>query len=623
MPRTVDRIDGLCLLGAGTIGPIVCDVPVLVTAAGPDTSPPEVVLAHRSSTSGRRALVLSREGATAELDVPVLAPEVGGVGPGVHPIGPGRYLVHAPFDVEIGTRLRSERPELLVLGNARALWNEGEPFVEAVRALRASAGSLPLLWAPRVALPHRVPFLAYLGVDLVDTTEGLLAAAEGSYFDPALGATERESARRERACRCAACAADPPGSLEGHTREVYRQAIRETRAAARTGRLRELVEARLTAEPSLAEMLRYADHDLARALEERTPVVGRSSRNYVLAESQRRPEIVRYRTRLLERYRPPLSKSVLLLVPCSKTKPYRLSRSHRRFATALEGLVGVERVHVVSVSSPLGLVPRELEDVHPARHYDIPVTGEWSEPERVAVLAGLDHLVKEGRYSHVVAHLDPEECRFLHDRLASHPTALWSISDGRTTTAEAITRLRTSLIDALSPAAPVPGGPLAVVREELREVASFQFGRDAAERLFAPPLRLAGRPWFQRLTDGRQDLATLREGRGLFHLTMAGARRLGPPYPFTVEVDPTLPLTGDLFVPGVRSADPAIRVGDSVVLLREGGLAAVGEAALPGPLMAELTHGLAVRVRHRERLPTDTAMTEEPPPLERGPVVQR
>ena len=166
-----------------------------------------------------------------------------------------------------------------------------------------------------------------------------------------------------------------------------------------------------------------------------------------------------------------------------------------------------------------------------------------------------------------------------------------------------------------------PGGPLAVVREELREVASVQFGRSAAERLFSPPVRLAGRPWFQRLTDGRTDLATLREERGLFHLTVAGARRLAPAFPLAVEADPALPLTGDLFVPGVRSADPAIRIGDSVVLLRGGALAAVGEAALPGPLMSELERGLAVRVRHREHRRTDMPMTEEGSPSEDGPVV--
>ena len=621
MARTVHHLDGLCLLGSAEIGPIACEVPALLNSGGSEAIPHELLLTHRPGAPGHRTLLLSRDGLTVELEVPVLAPEVASVGTGLHRIGDRAIHFHAPFDADTAARLRSERPELVVLGNARALWDQGEPFVEAIRTLRRSVGAVPLVWAPRVALPHRVPFLVYLGIELVDTTEGLLRAADGTYWDRSLGPADGEGARRERYCPCASCSAEPPGPLETHARAEYRWAIAETRAAARTGRLRELVEARLSAEPVLAEMLRYADRALAGPLEERIGVVGRASHNYVLAEAQRRPEVVRFRARLVERYRPPPSKAVLLLVPCSKTKPYRLSRSHRRFAAALEGIAGLERIHLVSVSSPLGLVPRELEDVHPARHYDIPVTGDWSESERAAVLTGLEHLLREGSYRRAIAHLDPEEYGFVRDRLASVPDTRWTLTDARTTSAEALARLRAAAVDALGGLSPVNGGPLAVVREELRELASVQFGRGAADRLFAPPIRLAGRPWFQRLGDGKFDLATVREERGLFHLTLAGARRIGPPYPLSIEVDPAVLLTGDLFVPGVRSADPAIRVGDSVVLVRAGALAAVGEAALPGPLMTELAHGLAVRIRHREHAPTDTAMTEEPPALERGPVV--
>src|SRR5208282_6321163 len=152
------------------------------------------------------------------------------------------------------------------------------------------------------------------------------------------------------------------------------------------------------------------------------------SRDYVLLESHRRPEMVRFRARLLERYRPPPSKTVLLLVPCSKTKPYRRSRSHRRFWGALEGLGPLERVHVVSVSSPIGLVPRELEDVPPARHYDIPVTGDWEERERVAVADALRHLVAHGQYRSAVVHLDPSEYAFLRDAWPATLPVHWTLS---------------------------------------------------------------------------------------------------------------------------------------------------------------------------------------------------
>jgi archaeosine synthase alpha-subunit len=623
MARRVERLEGLALVGSARVGPLGLPTPTWLDPRvdGIPSAEPGPTLRERETTPGLRHLTLANDGAVLELKVPILAPEVTGPPSGPIPIGPGTVLVHAPLGPTDPEVVDGRTSELIVLGNARGLWNEGLPFVRAVRDLRDRFGGAPLVWAPRVALPHRVAFLCYLGIDLLDGTEGLLAAARGEFLDLVLGTSDRSLSRAEHACGCASCRSDPPGPLAEHARATYRHAVAEARGAARQGRLRELVESRLTSEPALAEMLRYADRELGPLLDERAPVVGEGSRFYALTESHRRPEMVRFRRRLRERYRPPPSKTVLLLVPCSKTKPYRASRSHRRFASALEGLPALERLHLVSVSSPIGVVPRELEDVPPARHYDIPVTGDWSESERQLVSDGVRHLLATGAYRSVVVHLDPAEYAFLRPALAGPIPVRWTLLDDHTTSNAALAALRSAVEEELRGATPVPGGPLAVVREELHELASVQFGRTAADRLLAAPVRLAGRPWFQRLTDGRSDLATVREERGLLFLTVAGARRLDPDPPLAVAVDPGLPLTGDLFTPGVRGADPEIRVGDSVVLRREGLLAAVGEAVLPGRLMTELDHGLAVRIRHRVGSPTDTAKTEDAPATESGPVV--
>ena len=621
MVRSVERLEGLSLIGGATLGPMSLVTPTLLESRLAGETGPGVSLRSLNAPFGKRRFEIWDSAARFELEVPILAPEVSGDGPGVYPVGPKAFLVHPPISVEAAAAASAETPELIVLGNARTLWADGQPFVHAIAEVRRLFGSSPLLWAPRVTLPHRIPFLAYVGVDLLDTTEAHLAAAHGVYLDLGLGPRAPAPVPRERACDCSSCRSDPPGPLAEHAMVACRRAMAETVAAARTGRLRELVESRLVSEPALSEMLRYMDRELHDRLEERTPVAFSGSRDYVLLESHRRPEMARFRARFLERYRPPPTKTVLLLVPCSKTKPYRRSRSHRRFWGALEGLRALERVHLVSVSSPIGLVPRELEDVPPARHYDIPVTGEWEESERAIVRAGLAHLEGLGQYRSIIVHLDPSEYSFLQSELPPSDSVRWTLADDRTTTNEAVGALRTAVERALADEAPVAGGPLAVVREELEAVAAWQFGPEAARRLFVPPVRLSGRPWFQRVTDGRNDLATVREERGLFQLTVAGARRLMPNPPLAVEVHAGVPLAGDLFVPGVLRADEQIRAGDAVVLLQDGRLAAVGEAALPGRLMGELSRGLAVHIRHREHAPTDTPMTEERSPSEGGPVV--
>ena len=632
MGRTVDRFAGLATLGIGTAGPLSFSTPELLFAGSlPGAglradAGAAVVEAVPSGRPGTRSVRLVRGPSALELAYPIPVPEVSGTAGGAHEAAPRAWVVHAPVPEEELTRLRDARPDLIVLGNARPLFREGEPFVLAVRALREAVGPGPLVWAPRVALPHRLAYLVYAGVDLLDTTEGRLQAVDGTFCDSTLGTMGGEPAARRSGCPCPSCQAEPVGPLADHADWAYVREMALVKAAASEGRLRELVEARLTAEPLLAELLRYTDRTLFPLLDERTPVVSREIRTYVLAESFRRPEVRRFRERFLERYRPPPSKEVLLLVPCSRTKPYRMSRTHRRFARALEGLAGLERVHVVSVTSPLGVVPRDLEDVYPARHYDIPVTGEWSEAERVSVSTAVAHLASTGNYRQVVVHLDPKEYEFLRPTLPHDLPVRWTMENDRSTSAESLDRLAEGVREALgSTRGPVAGGPLKVVREELEAIAAFQFGADAAHRLFAEPCRLAGRPWFQRLTDGRStDLATWREDRGLFQLTVAGARRMMPDPPLAIEVADGVALAGDLFTPGVVSADPRVRVGDAVVLVRHGELLGVGEAELPGPLMTRLARGCAVHVRHRSRPDPPRASASlhaSPEPTRDGPVV--
>ncbi|HEV2428891.1 MAG TPA: DUF5591 domain-containing protein, partial [Thermoplasmata archaeon] len=472
--------------------------------------------------------------------------------------------------------------------------------VRAVAELRERLGAEPILWAPRVALPNRLALLAYLGVDLVDSTETLWQASEDRLITSALGEIDPEAAALEGLCDCSACRSGAPRSGGEHAEDELSRELRLVRTAIRTGRLRELVEARTASDPALSVMLRQADRLAGALLEERSPVTGAGIRGYVLKESHRRPEVRRFRARFLERYRPPPSKQVLLLVPCSKTKPYRNSRSHRRLARALEGLPNLPRLHVVSVTSPLGLVPREIEDLPPARHYDIPVTGDWDEEERGWVRTALAHLLKGAPYRRILVHLDPREYGFLEETFGAAPDRIRTLADDRTTSAEALRSLRAAATEALSGSTAVAGGALATVREELESLAALQFGRPAAEALFRPPVRLHGRPWFQRITDGGgRDLATWQESRGLFQLTVAGGVRLQTVRALEVEVRADVPMKGDLFVPGVEHADPLIRAGDAVCLVRGGSLLAVGEAEMSGRMMQELSKGLAVHLRHR------------------------
>jgi len=68
-------------------------------------------------------------------------------------------------------------------------------------------------------------------------------------------------------------------------------------------------------------------------------------------------------------YAPPESKRIALFLPCSYTKPYSESETHRRIIEALNKANARSKVHEVMLSNP-GVIPREFENYYPFDSYD-------------------------------------------------------------------------------------------------------------------------------------------------------------------------------------------------------------------------------------------------------------
>ncbi len=131
---------------------------------------------------------------------------------------------------------------------------------------------------------------------------------------------------------------------------------------------------------------------------------------FVGEESLYHPVVRAYMDRMEKTYIFPEDAELLVLVPCSAKKPYSESRSHRQFDKIIRKAYGKGRGSVVvwSLTSPLGVVPRELENIFPASNYDIPVSGDWSETESRITGEFLRRLLdKVPSGVNIVAHLSP------------------------------------------------------------------------------------------------------------------------------------------------------------------------------------------------------------------------
>ena len=477
-----------------------------------------------------------------------------------------------------------------VLSTATGAAGHAERVLDAVLTVRRATPPDTALYLPGVATPRNVAALTYAGVDLFDAklarvrgNQGRYLTTEGEYTlgddrldelpapfpgEPPLDTFDRED-----------CVKHNVAALESELATV------RTRVA--DGRLRDYVEGQARHQNWLTALFRLLDDEWS-YVEERTPIYRSAPLAAASEDALRRAEIRRFADRVTSRYRPRFDDLPLVLVPCSARKPYSESQSHAQFHKAIG-----YRGHVVSVTSPIGAVPQELELVYPAQHYDAVVTGRWTAGEREFVSEVLSRYLDCADYPRVVAHV-PEDYRSVVEAALDGrdlPVS-WTVDDHPTTD---------DSLAALSGALAGEESYRKRTRQHrtLRALADYQFGARAGEALFADDLRVQGR--YPKLVayEGDEQVAALVPQYGSLAFTLAGAdRALARGVAPRVEIDDFVP-RGSVLAPGVVDAADDVRVGDEVVI--EGPRAlAVGRAAMSGPEMRASTRGVAVDVRHAE-----------------------
>ncbi len=478
--------------------------------------------------------------------------------------------------------------DVYVLSTAQGLMDHAKTFVDAIIETRNNIPSDTALYLSGVATPRNAAVLIYAGVDLLDKKRAVIKGSQGLYLTQD---DERPiTALTELPCGCPAC----DTSVEDFTRElciehnktILSAELARIRDRIKNGRLRDYIEAQARFSQWGTGVFREFDQEWD-YIEERTPVARRTDISATSDDTMRRAEIRRFADRVTSRYVNRFEHP-LVLVPCSARKPYSSSQSHKQFQEAVRW-----RGHFVSISSPVGIVPRELELTYPAQHYDTVVTGRWSQEEIRFVSDILEKYLSGAEYSTIIAHVpDGGYADIVREATdAIDTTVTFTVADHPTTE-----------------------GSLAALDEELtgvsqygREeryqnimmgVADYQFGSGAGEALFGGSVVRGRYPKLRVFNESNEQIAALVPEYGLLALTVAGAKRWvdSDVSVHTVDIDEFVP-HGSVLAPGVRSASPTIRVGDEVVV-RGPRAFGVGRAAMRGAEMTESTRGIAVDVRH-------------------------
>src|SRR3989449_437664 len=438
------------------------------------------------------------------------------------------------------------------------------------KAIQADLGTMLDVFSKPVHLfgaghPLVFPLATLLGCDLFESASYAKYARDGRMLFA--DGTRRAADVRESSCLCPVCTAHPMEKIAAeetllaeHNLHACFGAIREVRQAIAEGDLWGLAERRARAHPALLDAVR----ELRRHnefLEEFEPVSRPGALTYVGAETAHRPILHRFRRRLQERYSAPPAKG--LLVFPEGGRPFG-----ERLTAVVDQVAQLADVHF-AVKSVWGPVPLELDQVWPMCQTIVPEAIDLEALEAAEV--------------------------FFRDWAARAGFPFGILWEGETT------------LDDLRARAP-GGRAIDWNALRIRATADFQFGRGAADALFAGAISYVMSKNTGKvrnvLADG-EHVVSLRAADGLFTLKAAGARRLAKAFPpprlrIVVEED-TIPFHREgknVFAKFVREADPDIRPGDeALVVSPEDELCAVARATMNGREMLAFKRGVAAHVR--------------------------
>jgi archaeosine synthase len=470
----------------------------------------------------------------------------------------------------------SKKDQVIPFINLDEIYTNPREVINAFKFIGKVARADQLIFAPNVALPWRIGLLYYLGVSVMDTSLADQFAISGKYLT--LFGVENTNNN----CKCEYCTTKH--SIIGHNRLVLLEELERVKHYNSIGRLREYAEIRSFAEPSSVAILKMLNEQGYNFIEEKTPVIGNIS-FYSSELSFSRPEVERHRKKISEIAIKPNEKiNIAVFFPCSKKKPYSQSQSHMKFNEALSKAGMKWRVHELIVTSPLSLVPREIENYYPVRNYDVPVTGYWDSTEKEITIKVIEGYLKRNPYSIAILHLHKGEM-FIKDTVEKYVENVYVTSDHSPTSKESLEKLS----DVLS-----------LYRKEYKlshkdivhSMLTYQFRKDPFNEMEIKGFF----PEYKILKNNKQ--LGIYTFQGKFSLTLEGAQHLLKQGINVVEIE-NMNLEGDVFAPAVLNADENIRIGDEVAVSSNGIVKAVGIAKMCGMDMLKAHHGLAVKVRDR------------------------
>jgi len=460
------------------------------------------------------------------------------------------------------------------------------------------------LYLPGPIPPSYYSFLVYSGIDFFDdglssyvSSKGFFLTKDGHY-----------KVSSHPTCYCSHCLSNPP-NLEGHNKQVILNTIAEIRYALENNQLRTIVERDSNNSVIFNATLRHFDLNYSGVFISRFPLRISSELNCASDLALFHPAIEKYRERIKTRYQPQKHVKIVILFPCSAKKPYSISRSHILFRKALKAAkINQTIVDELIITSPLGVVPRDLENIYPARFYDIPVVGYWSKKEIDIAYSMLKNIIaKYEKKIILINHMHGHGYEDIWKRIQGdfdfeyYETA----KDSSPTSKESLSNLINTL-KGLSES--IKNYQMGISEKKafikkLIAIADFQYGYGTGHLLFPPNSKLKGRfPYNQQIYTNGKFLGTLRGADGFLSLSIEGAQRIVNASKVKLYLSAKKIIGSNIYAPGVVKADEEILPLDEIFVVNEENVViGTGISLIAGRDINKMHSGIVAKVKKKRR----------------------
>ena len=264
--------------------------------------------------------------------------------------------------------------------------------------------------------PFMFSLAVALGCDLFDSAAYALFAKQDRYLTAS--GTARLDELAYFSCSCPVCSKRDPETVKAlpekerqkllaeHNLYVSFAELRRIKQAIVEGRLWEHMEMRAHGHPSLLQALKRVTK-YSEFLEKHSPVTKKGGIFFFSSSGLARPEVVRYRQRLANRYCAPANAKILLLLPQTQTKPFHNSKEYEAILDEIQQKLDqtMDKLHVCTYAAPFGVIPTELDDVYSISQNEIafPLDSETI----IYVAKQVANYIEKTSYGQVILLRDP------------------------------------------------------------------------------------------------------------------------------------------------------------------------------------------------------------------------